>query len=221
MWYKVPECTQYQITFPQGSLAVIDLLLSLPLSFCSLFFYSETYVCQLLDALSALLQLEKKSLVASQEVVFLNLKDCAFLFNPELYLNSSRPPDKLFRHLNSPDVLQRVNQIAAVIAQYAKSDLIVGYLTDKMRQGRYSRETILLLNWMISHIRNESLLFELADFYLDFKLVTPEEMKALRELREKENEEETTEWWSERLLIIEGLSHIAKSISVLEPTHVK
>ena len=118
-------------------------------------------------------------------------------------------------------MLQRVNQIAAVIAQYAKSDLIVGYLKDKMRQGRYSRETILLLNWMISHIRNESLLFELADFYLDFKLVTPEEMKALRELREKENEEETTEWWSERLLIIEGLSHIAKSISVLEPTHVK
>ena len=98
------------------------------------FFYSETYVCQLLDALSALLQLEKKSLVG-QEVVFLNLKDCDFLFNPQLYLNSSRPPEKLFRHLNSKEVLNRTMQIVAVIATYAKSDLIVSYLTEKMRQG--------------------------------------------------------------------------------------
>ena len=197
---------------------------------CSLFFYSETYVCQLLDALSALLQLEKKSLVASQEVVFLNLRNCDFLFNPELYLNSSRPPDKLFRHLNSTDVLQRVKQIAAVIAQYAKSDLIVSYLTEKMRTRRYSRETILLLNWMILHIRDEALLFELADFYLDFKPVNKlenEEVKALQELRRRQQEnkednaEDETEWWSERLLITEGLSNIAKSMSVLEPTHVK
>ena len=175
--------------------------------------------------MSALLQLEKKSLVASQEVVFLNLRNCDFLFNPELYLNSSRPPDKLFRHLNSTDVLQRVKQIAAVIAQYAKSDLIVGYLTEKMRTRRYSRETILLLNWMILHIRDEALLFELADFYLDFKPVNKhenQEVKVLQELRRKEeNAEDETEWWSERLLITEGLSNIAKSMSVLEPTHVK
>ena len=180
--------------------------------------------------MSALLQLEKKSLVASQEVVFLNLRNCDFLFNPELYLNSSRPPDKLFRHLNSTDVLQRVKQIAAVIAQYAKSDLIVSYLTEKMRTRRYSRETILLLNWMILHIRDEALLFELADFYLDFKPVNKlenEEVKALQELRRRQpenkedNAEDETEWWSERLLITEGLSNIAKSMSALEPTHVK
>ena len=118
-----------------------------------------------------------------------------------------------------------MKQIAAVIAQYAKSDLIVGYLTEKMRTRRYSRETILLLNWMILHIRDEALLFELADFYLDFKPVNKlenQEVKVLQELRRKEeNAEDETEWWSERLLITEGLSNIAKSMSVLEPTHVK
>ena len=179
-------------------------------------------MCQLLDALSALLQLEKKSLVG-QEVVFLNLKDCDFLFNPQLYLNSCRAPEKLFRHLTTPEVFNRTMQIVAVIATYAKSDLIVSYLTEKMRQGRYSRETILLLNLMILHIENPTLLCELADFYLDFKLVNKvaeEEVKALQKLH-SQTEDDSGYEWNERLLIIEGLSNLAKGLSALESTHIK
>ena len=76
---------------------------------------------------------------------------------------------------------------------------------------------------MILHIENQTLLFELADFYLDFKLnkVAEEEVKALTKLHSQTETEDNSGEWNERLLIIEGLSNIAKGLSSLEATYIK
>ena len=83
-------------------------MLSIFLFAFSLFFYSDTYVCQLLDALMALVQLGKKSLVT--EAAFLNLRDnCDFLFSSDM---PSKPPEKLYRHLETPQLQERIELIA-------------------------------------------------------------------------------------------------------------
>jgi hypothetical protein len=131
----------------------------IPLYF-SMFFYSETYVNQLLNALLAIVKLETKSLVS--EAVFLNLVDCDFLFNSNLHLCSSRP-EKVFRHLKTSSLIQRVSQITQMIAAYGQVNLIIQHLmqkgglsksifneADEIVYTRQTREAIFLLNLIIT-----------------------------------------------------------------------
>ena len=123
-----------------------------------------------------LVQLEKKSLV-SEAASFLNLSNCDFLFQPQLFLASNRP-EKLFRHLTSSELIKRVSEIAQVISQYANCDLIVSHLKRNVQDSKMPRESIFLLNLMISQglatgrsgndVNNSDLfLYEMAETYID------------------------------------------------------
>ena len=94
-------------------------------SFFSHFFYSKTYTSTLLDALIVTVTLQKKSLIS--EAAFLNLKDCQFFFDPELYLASARP-EKKFRHLTTTELLWRLDQIAQLMASFGQIEAVINYL---------------------------------------------------------------------------------------------
>lgn len=189
------------------------------LLFCSLFLYSDTYVFQLLEALSFVAQLETKSLV-SEAAVFLNLCDCDFLFRPDLYLKSSRP-EKSFRHLCNQQLLERFENIAAVISKYASHDLIVSHLTRNIQSAKRPRESLFLLNLMVSQgLSGQDLLLDLTQFYLDLVPKSTEIEKVPSSVADAEDEKGKLEW-SQRLLVMDGLAAIAKSMSVHFPTAIK
>ena len=98
--------------------------------FFSHFFYSKTYISELLNALLVTVTLQKKSLIS--EAAFFNLKDCQFFFDPNLYLASSRPY-KNFRHLTSPELIWRMKQIAHLMVSFGEKDVLVNYLTDQFK----------------------------------------------------------------------------------------
>ena len=69
--------------------------------------------------------LQKKSLIS--EAAFLNLKDCHFFFDPDLYLASTRP-EKKFRHLTTTELLWRLDQIAQLMASFGQIEAVINYL---------------------------------------------------------------------------------------------
>ena len=195
----------------------------------SLLLYSDTYIIQLLDALTFLVQLEKKSLV-SEAASFLNLSNCDFLFQPQLFLASNRP-EKLFRHLTSSELIKRVSEIAQVLSQYANCDLIVSHLKRNIQGSKMPRESIFLLNLMISqglatgsgnNVNNSDLfLYEMADTYIDINPIKTSDqsswplasMNSEKTVFGGKNDIDTVEW-SLKLLIMDGMASIAKSISI-------
>ena len=78
-----------------------------------------------MDALIVTVTLQKKSLIS--EAAFLNLKDCQFFFDPELYLASARP-EKKFRHLTTTELLWRLDQIAQLMASFGQIEAVINYL---------------------------------------------------------------------------------------------
>jgi len=199
----------------------------------SLFLYSDTYVTQLLDALTFVVKLEKKSLV-SEAAMFLNLSNCDFPFQPQLYLASKRP-EKTFRHLSTPGLTDRVAKIAQVISQYANSDLIVAHLTENIRNDKLPRESIFLLNLMISQDlattgaenSSQNYLFELAESYIDINLIKNSRLSGpLVTLNNKvtisdQNSDFDNEEWGQKLLVMDGMAYIAKSISSKWPQYLQ
>ena len=175
-----------------------------------------------------LVQLEKKSLV-SEAASFLNLSNCDFLFQPQLFLASNRP-EKLFRHLTSSELIKRVSEIAQVISQYANCDLIVSHLKKNIQDNKMPRESIFLLNLMISqglatgrgnNVNNSDLfLYEMAEAYIDINPIkTSDQSWPLASVNSEKtvfggkNDIDTVEW-SLKLLIMDGMASIAKSISI-------
>ena len=73
---------------------------------------------ELLNALLVTSTLQKKSLIS--EAAFFNLKDCQFLFDPDLYLASSRP-EKSFRHITSPELHWRINKIGEINVYFCRN----------------------------------------------------------------------------------------------------
>ncbi len=98
-----------------------------------------------------------------------------------------------------------------MIARYVSKDLIVSHLKIKASKGQ--KEAVYLLNIMIGQglleNRNtvDGLLEDLVQFYLHF-----EENKTENELEAVQCQEH----WSEKLLIIEGLALMTKSINDLD-----
>ncbi len=130
--------------------------------YCSVFFHSETYVGKLLDALIGVSVLEKKSLVT--EATFLNLKDCDFLFKPDLYLKTSRA-EKSFRHLKSTAQVDLVNEILTLLANYSNSTKVMNHLTEKEKVQTSAREVILLLNQLIKGTNIKIIFINLLTFH--------------------------------------------------------
>ena len=176
-----------------------------------------------------LVQLEKKSLV-SEAASFLNLSNCDFLFQPQLFLASNRP-EKLFRHLTSSELIKRVSEIAQVISQYANCDLIVSHLKKNVQDSKMPRESIFLLNLMISqglatgksgnNVNNSDLfLYEMAETYIDINPIKISDqswplasVNSEKTIFGEKNDIDTVEW-SLKLLIMDGMACIAKSISI-------
>ena len=94
-----------------------------------LFFHSETYLGQLLDAILSVISFEKNVLIGDN--LARDYTNFEFILKPELYLKLARP-QKSFKHLSSETLKARVISIIAVLAKCANIRLIIEYLTQKI-----------------------------------------------------------------------------------------
>lgn len=196
----------------------------------SIFFYSETYIGQLLDALVKVVALEKRTMVS--ESVFMNMNNCDFLFFPHLYLKLKRP-EKSFRHLTSSALQNRVVSIVKLLATYASLDVIVDHLMHSGGIGRQEvssanqREIIFLLNLTVTGLEESScdqlrstrgaVIEQLTDTYLQYSESSAVASKALLLKGESQDvAKETTLEWSPLCLVIEGFGCLAKAAQVCQ-----
>ena len=110
-----------------------------------------------------------------------------------------------------------MDHIAGVISDFAKFDLIIQHLTSNVRESKQPRESIFLLNLMISQGSKvgERELFDLTEIYLDFELVSSPKTISLRGngSQNMEDVEKNEIEWSMKLLILDGLACVIKALS--------
>lgn len=143
------------------------------------FFFSETYVAKLVDAILNLAAFNPESSVIVGHFAgtgFIGSPSASeFIFSPEIHLNFQRP-ERNFKHLTTPELKQRFAAILAVVATYSDLAMILDLLFADLKSssGLRRTEVVYVISKVVEakeprgeHDDNPGVIAELVDSVVD------------------------------------------------------